>query len=137
MKFSQRSLRNFGLGSLLLVFTGCASGPTTEQLSRANYGRNMMAAECVAIAEQVVGNRLRDPNSAQFRHLQCYQGYWTSVPVRGMGVEFGWRQEGQVNAKNAFGGYVGFRSYYVLIRDNSVIRYCISDENGLCVPIGR
>lgn len=121
----------------LLLLAGCASAPTAEQLAKADYGRNMAAGECVAIAEQVVGARLRDPNSAQYRHSPCSQGYWTSVPLRGMGVAFGWFQEGQFNAKNAFGGYVGFRPYQVLIRDGAVVRYCISDDSGICMPIGR
>ncbi len=137
MRLRRKFLRNFGLVPFLLVLTGCASGPTTEEISKADYGRNMTAAECVAIAEQVVANRLRDPSSAQFRHSPCYQGNWSSVPVLGMSVEFGWLQQGQVNAKNAFGGYVGFRPYQVLIRNGAVVRYCIADENGLCVPTGR
>lgn len=117
------------------VLVSCASAPTAEQLASANYGRDMSPQECVSIAEQVVANALKDPSSAQFRHENCIKGYWSSVPILGMPIEYGWFQQGEVNAKNSFGGYVGFAPYQVLIRDGRAVRYCMSDNEGLCMPV--
>lgn len=122
---------------VLPFLAACASGPTPEQFSTANYGREIPAAECVSVAERVIANSLKDPSSAQFRHAQCYQGYWGSAPILGMGVQFGWIQIGEVNGKNSYGGYVGFRPYKVLIRDGEAIRYCMSNKDGICMPVGR
>ena len=121
----------------LPFLAACASGPTQEQLSNANYGRDIPTAECVSVAERVIADSLKDPSSAQFRHSQCFRGYWGSAPILGMGIEFGWVQKGEVNGKNSYGGYVGFRPYQALIRDGAVIRYCVSDEDGVCMPSGR
>lgn len=113
---------------------GCASGPTQEQMTNANYGRDISTQECTSLAERFIANTLRDPAAAQFRNAGCSKGHWGSAPILGMGVEFGWLQTGEVNGKNSYGGYVGFRPYQLLIRDGVVIRYCISDKDGVCIP---
>jgi hypothetical protein len=133
-KFSRHGLE---VSVLLLFLAGCASAPTQEELSNANYGRDMTVEECRSVAEQVIAYSLKDPTSAQFRHGICRQGYWSSVPILGMSVAFGWTQEGQVNAKNSFGGYVGFRPYQVLMRDGEAVRYCVADADGLCMASGK
>ena len=48
---------------LLTVFflvTGCASGPTSEQLSSADYGSYQSPETCVMIAEQRIKSGLKD-----------------------------------------------------------------------------
>ena len=119
---------------LVPLLASCASGPTQDQLAKADFGREISTTECTAMAEGVISDGLKDPSSAQFRKSQCTKGSWASVPLLGMGVEFGWLQRGEVNGKNSYGGYVGFRPYQVLIRDGAVIRYCVSDGDGICVP---
>jgi hypothetical protein len=122
---------------VLATLAGCASGPTQEQVQNAYFGRDISAQECTSLAEHFIAGTLIDPTSAQFRNSRCSKGYWDSVPVLGMGVEFGWLQTGEVNGKNSYGGYAGFRTYQVLIRDGAVVRYCISDKNGTCIPSGN
>jgi len=97
----------------------------------------MPASECTSIAEKLIADTLKAPGSAQFRNGQCFKGHWGSAPVLGMGVAFGWIQKGEVNGKNAYGGYVGFRPYQVLIKDGVPVRYCMSDSDGICMPKGR
>jgi hypothetical protein len=121
-----------------IFISGCASAPSTEEIANANYGRDMRPEECIALAERVIGNSLKDPGSAQFRHTgACFKGYWGSVPIAGMKAAFGWLQVGEINGKNSYGGYVGFRQYQVLIRDGIAIRYCMADKDGFCIPEGR
>ncbi|MDP3294934.1 MAG: hypothetical protein Q8M37_09350 [Nevskia sp.] len=118
-----------------LMVSGCASLPTPEQLSVADYGSDMTPEECVSVVERTLANTLKDPGSAQFRHSPCIKGALNSVPVMGLPVVYGWLQQGQLNAKNSYGGYVGFRSYMAMIRNGAVVRYCLAMENGTCAPV--
>ena len=123
--------------ALLPLIAACASGPTPEQLATADYGSEMLPAECTAVAEKVVSDSLKDPSSAQFRSSPCFKGYWRSIPVLGMDIAYGWIQQGEINGKNAYGGYVGFRPYKALIKNGKVTRFCISDKDGICMPVGQ
>lgn len=60
-----------------------------------------LAASSRASYERAVRNELRDPSSAQFRALKVLPG----------GPEDG-ALCGEVNAKNAMGGYTGFEPFY-------------------------
>lgn len=136
MSFNRNKIK-FAVLAFMSFLTACATGPTQEQLSNADYGRDIPTDECTTTAQHIVADSLKDPSSAQFRNTQCFKGYWGSAPILGLDVAFGWIERGEVNGKNAFGGYVGFRPYQVLIKDGSVVRYCITDQNGLCVPAGH
>ena len=59
--------------------------------------------------ESIVKTGMKDPDSAQFRHALAWRDGADSVV---------WC--GEVNAKNAFGGYVGFRRYVFTTNDNEV-----------------
>lgn len=120
---------------MIPLLAACAAGPTQQQLDNADYGQDMAPSECIAIAERLVADKLKDPSSAQFRNSStCFKGHWGANPFLGMKTEFGWMQMGEVNGKNSFGGYVGFRPYRVLIKNGRAIRYCTSDKDGLCMP---
>jgi hypothetical protein len=135
MRLAKHHMKWSALVALSFI-SACASGPTQEQLASADYGRDIPPAECVSVAERVIADSLKDPGSAQFRHAQCFKGHWGSAPIFGMGVAFGWIQQGEVNAKNSYGGYVGFKAYQVLIKNGTAIRYCINNKDGICVPSG-
>lgn len=120
---------------LSIFIVGCASAPTQKEIANADYGKYQSLDDCKRIAEKIIRGELKDPNSAIFRHGSCYEGYWGNVPVLGMEAVFGYVQKGTVNAKNSYGGYTGARSYTVLIRNGFVARYCMSDNDGLCMPI--
>ncbi|TDJ77243.1 hypothetical protein E2H86_08660 [Pseudomonas putida] len=49
-------------------------------------------------AREAVAEKLNDPGSAQFRNERSVKGGWVC---------------GEVNGKNAFGGYIGFKRYTV------------------------
>lgn len=116
------------------VLGGCASAPTQLQIAAADYGRPMSQSECLGLAEQAVANQLKDPGSAEFRNeIPCHTGYSNNVPLLGRSAQFGYIQDGEVNGKNSFGGYVGFRPYHVLMRNGAVVVSCITDANGLCL----
>ncbi|ADU71558.1 hypothetical protein [Pantoea sp. At-9b] len=78
--------------------------------------------DMVKFGESLVKQTLKDPESAKFN------SYYRSF---GDGVGY---VCGDVNAKNAYGGYVGSRKYYVhlTVRDNKVVDNStvkIIDEN--------
>lgn len=119
---------------IMALAGGCASAPSQQQISGADYGGFMSAEQCISLVEQTLRYKLKDPGSAQFIHgAPCTTGFSNNVPLLGMKAAFGYRQSGQVNGKNAFGGYVGFRKYEALLRDGRVVRYCIADDDGLCL----
>jgi hypothetical protein len=62
---------------------------------------------------------LKDPSSAQIQNVRVIgrSGMYKGL-VNGGGHEYGWMIEFQVNAKNSFGGYVGFRTRHVLRMPN-------------------
>lgn len=127
-------MKTIGLLAFAFLLFGCAQHPTSAQMAAADYGRDMSQEECQETAEKFIKYKLKDPMSAVFQHKNCIKSYAKAVPLMGMSVEYGWLHSGLVNGKNAFGGYVGFREYKVLMRNGQIIRYCIADRNGLCIP---
>lgn len=126
-----------GFGAMVAIagmLTGCASAPSQRQMATADYGRPMTQSECLSVAEQAIASQLKDPSSAQFRNeTPCHTGYSKNVPLLGRSAQFGYLQDGEVNGKNSFGGYVGFRPYHVLVRNGVAVVSCITDSNGLCI----
>jgi hypothetical protein len=117
------------------LLAGCASAPTQQEISHADYGQPMSQQQCLSISEAAIADQLKDPSSAQFRNeAPCHTGWVSSVPILGMKAAFGYVQRGEVNGKNSFGGYVGFRPYLVLMKNGGVVRSCITDQNGICIP---
>lgn len=78
--------------SLLLLAAAFAAAPVA---AKSGYGAFVSQAKKQMAAE------LKDPDSAKFRNLAVYQ------PATGQGVALC----GEVNAKNAYGAYVGFRKF--------------------------
>lgn len=119
---------------LVILLAGCmAKGPTALQLSSADYGSHISPDKCVKIAEAQLRSVLKDPFTAHFTHQPCYRGWRSSAPILGFDVEFGYVQNGTVNAKNSYGCYTGASNYNVLIKNGRVLRFCIEDD-GICMP---
>ena len=108
----------------------CIAPPTASEIASAYYGRDMTSAECQAIAERQAKQVLIDPDSARFRHRPCRKGNSYGFHfARSKETQFGWLQVSEVNSKNSFGGYVGFRPYMFLIRNGQVIERCSDGPN--------
>lgn len=74
---------------LALLMSGC--GPSKEELAKQEE------AALIAKYQTKVANSLKDPNSAQFRDVKLIAG--------GKGIC------GEINAKNSYGGYDGFKVF--------------------------
>lgn len=89
-----------GMAVLALVIpaalmVGCA--PDNEQI--------------IALVTPVIANKFKDPDSAHFRNLKVVQ---VNSPA------LKWYVCGEVNAKNGFGGYVGYERFYGLVEGQEV-----------------
>lgn len=71
--------------------------------------------------------RLKDPDSAQIRLLGTPKAMVIkAVPMMTNGGA-GWRICAEVNAKNSYGGYTGYKRIFVLWNDGRVIDYLDDD----------
>ena len=103
----------------LMAFTaGCATAPTQQQLSAADYGAYPTNYE--SIVKNFYAGALKDPDSAQYRLITPPQKYWVRAPLGGA-VRYGYLVCATVNAKNSFGGYIGFQTQGLLIRESAVV----------------
>lgn len=94
---------------LLCFLTGCAGGPSAEQLAAAPR-RELTAFEKKALSVSLA-QTLKDPASAQFK--------WMPVTIA---LREGINDYcGLVNGKNSYGGYTGFQKFYAQL---------IPDEKG-------
>lgn len=73
----------------------------------------------IAHAKEIISARMRDPNSTQFKNVARYTG------------ESGESVCGWVNAKNAYGGYVGFERFVVWDKVGSINIAFVDNDDGL------
>lgn len=71
--------------------------------------------EIVEKAKLVVGTALKDPGSAQYRNIKITR-YPKEIAKTQTPPSF-WSVCGEVNSKNSFGGYAGFKRF--MVRDGS------------------
>lgn len=99
-----------------LIFGGCSTF-TPEQLAAADYGSYPTNYE--NIVKQYFEMRLKDPASVMYRGMTTPKKWHSSVPF--YGTKFGYIVCVSMNAKNSLGGYTGFISRALLIRNGEVI----------------
>lgn len=117
----------------LLLLSNCASKPTMEELSKADYGKFVDSPKCLEIAKTFISIKMKDPSSVQYNNVYCTQGWQGKVPILGVPNTYGYRFTGNINAKNSYGGYTGFLPFSGIVRDDGfgpkVIRYCITTNS--------
>lgn len=113
--------------SLVIVvapLTGCVSTSEDFSVTRDELGSKPTPERCREMTMQLINGVLRDPNSAIYRNwTDPRPGYsparWGGLLGGGMIEQrVGWIWTVEVNAKNAFGGYVGFDLYECLLLKN-------------------
>ncbi len=117
---------------VVLIVGGCASRPTQQEMAAADYG------SYPSDYEQVIRNYmqriLKDPESARYEFLNQPQKAWTSMG----GKKYGYAVCTYINSKNSFGGYVGNRLNYFLIKNGQVIAASHGDGDfGEAIAQGR
>lgn len=104
------------LFAALALLSACATVPSDEEMRAADYG--VPPANYDAIVRSFLNNYLRDPMTAQIQYVGGPVRRWDGFG----GSLYGWAVCYRINARNAYGGYVGARDYLFMIRDGEVRR---------------
>src|ERR1041385_9147937 len=105
---------------VLILFIGCATPPSNEQLSNLDYGEPPKDYE--ATIKKYFDGVLFDPYSAHY-DFEAPQQYWVKAPpLSGGQLYAGYLVRVGVNAKNRLGGYVGKTMYGFIIKDEWIIK---------------
>lgn len=105
-----------GLATVFLFGCAAAPRPTVSQLANADYGP--FPSDYEQIIKDVISPILIDPYSVVLNLNTPKKGYNNMVD----GIIYGWNVCGTVNAKNRFGGYVGPKPIYAMIKNGAVVR---------------
>lgn len=98
-----------------ISLAGCAAAPTNEEAAAADYGS--YPDDYQQIVKSHMEGILKDPDSAKYQFLDTPQKAWNSIG----GLKFGYAVCARINAKNSYGAYIGYKTSYFLIRNNTVI----------------
>ena len=105
---------------------GCVSvHEMTARLPREMAGPE----EARTLTHRWTGAYLKDPASARYRGWSSVVPGYVRGPFLTVG-EVGWTWTVQINAKNSYGGYVGFRPYRFIHERGDVVRGWSSDKWG-------
>ena len=99
-----------------LALAGCVSAPTQQEMSAADYGP--VPTNYESTIKDYLSQTLKDPYSADIKYLFEPRKDWSGL---GGNKQFGYAVCAQVNAKNSFGAYTGFKLAYFLIRNDQVV----------------
>ena len=120
--------------SLSIVFplmSGCASGPPTqEELSNADYGPPISQELAQRQALEFLKGSLKDPGSARIDWSTVSPGWMREAPLHGGSLKFGYVLNASVNAKNSYGGYIGYKPFKFLFFNGKIISVYAQQELG-------
>src|SRR3989344_3264916 len=114
---------------IVFLITACASAFQRPDPA-ADYGSMPQAYEEAIKThfEQI----LKDPESARYRFGRPIKAYANEGLAYGGKIAWiGYLVDVQVNAKNSFGGYVGFKPYMVFFSGNRIVRHFEGSEHVL------
>lgn len=96
-----------------MVMAGCV--PTVEVQTKPAQ----LSASQVERAKRQLVQSFKDPDSAKYRNIRTYR--------TGMGDQI---VCGEVNGKNSFGAYVGYKPFYIRV-DDGLVRASFVDDGDL------
>ena len=110
---------------LCIIAIGCAipfrGGPSKEEMDRADFGP--APTDCEKVIKKWMKDNLRDPFSAQIEEIsQPEKSWWGQLGGLAVArdIKYGWVVTAKINAKNAYGGYIGFKKYWFYFRDGEI-----------------
>jgi hypothetical protein len=106
----------------VMGLVGCADvPPTPQQVASIGYG-SPLPANYKVIIQDYLNTHLKDPFSAVVTWRYAPVQTWIrNAPMQGSQLILGWKVVCDVNAKNSFGAYTGFKPYLFMIRDGAVV----------------
>ena len=118
------------LAALILagMIAGCAAGPSARETADADYGPPLSIDYREAIRDHM------DPiffywRTAQYKFTEPYPSWFRDPEELGGVVRYGYKVDVLINARNQNGKYIGFKPYWFLFRDNSLVGE-LSPETG-------
>lgn len=93
--------------------------PTQQQLATIGYGAPLTIDYKKAVQAFFL-DKLKDPLSAQYLFDSQPQQWWTIDYIGGT-LHAGYAVTFRLNSKNSFGGYIGFRKWLVIFRDDQIV----------------
>ncbi|HXK40724.1 MAG TPA: hypothetical protein VJ046_01330 [Candidatus Paceibacterota bacterium] len=116
-------------GAFVVLVSGCASAPpTNEELANADYGLPISQQEAEEKACIFLKRYLKDPDSAKIEWGTVQTGWIREAPILGGQLRFGYLLTANVNAKNSFGGYTGYKPYQFLFFNGSIVSVYAQQE---------
>jgi len=102
------------------LLAGCQSMPTKQQTDSADYGPKPNNHE------QAIKNELsiilKDPDSAKIKYITKPKKNWYLNPKNfNTKFDYAWLSCANINAKNSFGAYTGYKTHAFFIKNNIVI----------------
>lgn len=130
-----------------LALAGCAGGgnylgptprpsPPFEEIWKADFGT--APTDVVALVKPIMERSLFDPFTAVYRVDTPPAKMWV-YPSQADVRAYGYGTCVAINAKNRMGGYVGFKSYFFVIKNDTVIfgpdelantQFCLGNQYG-------
>lgn len=118
-----------------MLVTACFPMAREQAAGVADYGVRQSPQDCILAVEGKVAFALKNPAAVRWRHgVACSRGVWPSVPGRLLPTLYGYVQEGDVAIRETYEFDFVYRRYRALVRDGQVIRYCVTDAVGYCMP---
>jgi hypothetical protein len=112
------------LAASLTLAACAATPPTPTEVQQADYG-----AQPVHYREAIAAylrEQLKDPLSVQYGEISAPEkGFFSTKMGLAYGGRtkraYGWLVNASINAKNSYGGYVGFKTYQFLFRGEDIV----------------
>jgi hypothetical protein len=112
--------RIVGLSLVVLMFSGCVTPLSQEEISKLDYGAPSQNHE--ATIKKYFDQVLFDPYSAHYDFGLPRRSWYKEAPLQGSKLYAGYLVPVRVNAKNRFGAYVGKKMYGFILKDERIIK---------------
>lgn len=110
-----------------IMLSGCVtSAPSQEVLAKADYGSSITQQDAENIAKNFLKTHLKDPDSANIEWGSIEKGWLRESRIAGFQLRFGHILRANINAKNSYGGYNGYKPYQFLFKNGKII--CVYAE---------
>src|SRR5262245_26013494 len=112
----------FPLIAIALILSGCATYPTQDEQTNADYGPELTPNQYIQKFRDAMELRLKDPSSAQYKFLSVEKAFYPGGPVaRFKTTTYGRSVKFLVNAKNSYGGYTGYTGYTAFFQGDKIL----------------
>ena len=107
--------------ALVLLLSACTMPPTKGDLASADYGTALIEQDAQAIAQAFLNSYLKDPESAVIEWKAFKKSWLREGLIHGGSVNYGYRLDARIKAKNSFGAYTGYKQYMFMLKNRKVI----------------